>query len=268
MHCSRGTQTQATVRPPAAQISRLAGTWRARSQPPHSPATAQGSGAIRIVAETVVGTGWIGAVSSIQGTPAFDASGGIAWQRSTNSLLLLGASTRRLQKLEVGSWIRSDVAFDGTPGVGNGALPSATTTAPSFLAYDASANVCFFAENSTYIRAIDFQNNLVTDVAGSALSGNVDGSGSLARFSDIAGLTLLHDGSAVFVSMKSHHIIKRVDLSLNRTNVIVSTLFGDGLPGTNDGFGTNCRYNSYGHVHQGNATPPANTAYSDVGAQV
>ena len=85
------------------------------------------------------------------------------------------------------------------------------------------------------VRAL-FPNGTVVDVAGGT-PGFRDGPGSAAQFEAISGLALAPDGT-VFVADTGNNAIRRIG-----SDGQVSTVAGDGVPGYQDGAGSQARFN-------------------------
>jgi hypothetical protein len=131
------------------------------------------------------------------------------------------------------------LAGSGTAGLADGASQTAEFNSPQDLAVDAAHNVYVADTNNHCIRKID-TSGVVTTIAGSAVSGYVDGIGTDARFDSPAGISLYYDGSdgnnnvvLVVADTGNHRIRKITGLNLNdgggasaSTVVAVTTLTG------------------------------------------
>ncbi|MBK6776474.1 MAG: hypothetical protein IPG74_11780 [Flavobacteriales bacterium] len=119
-------------------------------------------------------------------------------------------------------------AGTGNPGMSNGPLASSTFQTPYSLCYDGATETFYVADAQNHaIRKIT--GGVVSTLAGNGSSGDVDGTGSSARFYVPTGIDY-HNGY-VYVSDNGNHKIKRIDAATGAT----TTLVGTGFAGTNDG---------------------------------
>jgi sugar lactone lactonase YvrE len=129
------------------------------------------------------------------------------------------------------TYVVSTAAGNGTAGFVNG---SATTTCeldwPYGVTSDGDSAVYFCDINNHAIRKLNINTNLVTTIAGTGVSGYVDGAGTNAKFNQP--INLFFKNNILYVSDNSNNRIRQIDLLNNNT---VSTIAGSGTSGHLDG---------------------------------
>ena len=175
-------------------------------------------------------------------------------RRSLLSALLLLFSLSPVQGQDVYHTI-TNFAGSGTQVSADGTGPAASFNTPVGIAVDASGNVFVADYNSNKIRKIT-PAGVVTTLAGSGISGNVDGVGTAARFNSPAGIAL--DGSGnLYVADSSNHTIRKVT-----PNGTVTTFAGSGSQGSTNGTGTTASF----YLPKGVAVDPSgNVIVADFG---
>lgn len=115
----------------------------------------------------------------------------------------------------------------------------ARLSGPAGVAVDASGNVYVSEQGSHTIRRIAAGTVAVTLIAGSpGVPGFADGAGTAARFFSPQGL-VIDDQNNLYVADSGNNRIRRIDLATNT----VSTLAGNGTPGSNAGTGAAATFN-------------------------
>ncbi|MEI6714755.1 MAG: HYR domain-containing protein [Verrucomicrobiota bacterium] len=110
---------------------------------------------------------------------------------------------------------------------------------PKGTAVDASGNVYVADYGNCVIRKVTPSGGVTTFAGSFGLSGNVDGTGSAARFGYVSGLAVDASGT-VYVADQSNHTIRAISPS-----GVVTTLAGAaGVYGSADGTGSGARFNS------------------------
>ncbi len=140
--------------------------------------------------------------------------------------------------------VRTFAGQSGSTGFADGVATQARFNGIIGIAVDAFGNVYVADTYNHAIRRIS-ASGIVSTVAGnvgSPASGNVDGSGTVARFRNPAGIAVTSDGRVLFVADTSNHKIRRIELSpgadpTNPANWTVSTIAGTGTAGKDDGPG-------------------------------
>ncbi len=128
----------------------------------------------------------------------------------------------------------------GSIGSMDGTGTAASFSEPWGVAVDASGNVYVADTNNRLIRKITPAGEVST-LAGSSL-GNMDGTGTAARFSSPAGIALDTSGN-IYVSDRGNHSIRKITPA-----GVVTTLAGTGSPGSTNGTGTAASFDFPGEV--------------------
>jgi len=209
-----------------------------------------------------------GRVSLIAGTGVAgdtDGSGDVAQFRSpcgvavdsNGNIYVAETSGHRIRKIVfVGSDPTNPAhyavsTFVGSPaasaGFADGVGTAARFNAPRGLAIDPDGNLYVADENNRRIRRISPTGEVVT-IAGSGVSGVVDGSGDTARFQAPYGIVWVN--GALIVSEASVHILRQIRLKEpnaaagRASSWLVQTLAGSaGSSGSADGSGVDARFN-------------------------
>ncbi len=125
----------------------------------------------------------------------------------------------------------------GVKGSADGVGPSAQFNVPSALALDGLGNIYVADTANNTIRKIITDGTVITLAGMAGNSGNIDGSGSSARFLAPFGVTADNAGN-VYVADTANNAIRKV-----APNGTVSTLAGLArYPGSSDGTGVNARF--------------------------
>ncbi len=126
----------------------------------------------------------------------------------------------------------------GTSGFINGQSTDARFYNPKGITADSSGNV-FVADNLNHvIRKISAAGDVTTFAGSSAgTAGNVDGTGTAARFNKPYALTI-DSSNNVYVSDSSNHSIRKITPA-----GVVTTVAGSGVAGSSDGSGTAASFN-------------------------
>ena len=192
---------------------------------------------------TIAGLAGVTNANDGVGTNAqFNNPAGIALDVSGN-LYVADTGNALIRKLTPNgtNWIVSTIA--GLPGVTNandGVGTNAQFNSPFGLVADGNGNLYVGDMNNSTIRKLTFNgvNWKVSTIAGSPGSaGDIDATGSAARFSNPSGVTVDRSGN-VYVADAKNALIRKIT-----TAEAVSTLAGSvGGPGSADGPGNNARF--------------------------
>ena len=133
----------------------------------------------------------------------------------------------------------STLAGNGTAGFADGANTTAQFNLPYGVACDASGNVYVADQANNVIRRIEAATGAVSTLAGNVLvSGNLNGTGTAARFGAPSGVACDASGN-VYVADQGNHRIRRIVAATG----VVSTLAGS-TQGFADGTGSAAQFNT------------------------
>lgn len=157
----------------------------------------------------IAGTGADGNTEGSGNTATFRSPAGMASDRNGNLYVIDGNRIRKISPDHTVSAFAGSVAAGSNDG---NALTEAGFRSPSALTVDAVGNVYVADEGNHVIRKIS-TDGMVSTVAGQMLSsGNVDGIGVNAKFNHPKGIAINEEGTALYVSDWSNHLIRRIDL--------------------------------------------------------
>jgi sugar lactone lactonase YvrE len=126
---------------------------------------------------------------------------------------------------------------NGVPGFADGLGPNVRFNTPTGLALSLDGQFLYVADTNNHrVRRIDLATNRVSTLAGSGISGMVDGPPGESAFNQPIGLAVDSDGT-LYVSEVSNNDVRRVDLLGN-----VTTLAGTGSNKFRDGAGAIARF--------------------------
>lgn len=152
----------------------------------------------------------------------------------------------------VGNGVVTTFAGDGTASFLDDVGTAAQFSQPHDVTSDGTKLYIADAENHR-IRQIVIATGEVTTLAGSGVSGFVDGTGTAAQFSTPRAIT--NDGINVYVADSSNHSIRQIIIATGE----VSTLAGNGAAGFLDGTSTTAQF----YAPQGIATDGTNLYIAD-----
>lgn len=197
--------------------------------------TDSGNHKIRVIASD-------GTVTSLAGSNTFGSNDGIGSAASfyypygivsdnSGYLYVADRGNSKIRKVslagEVSTFIGNDAGFN------DGITSLASFTIPQGLAVDVNGNLLVTDTGNNKIRKIS-STNVVSTIAGSGNSGFLDGVGTSASFYMPVGLFRDSDGSFYFTNGNT---IRKID-----PNGTVSTVAGNGQPGSAYGVGTNSSF--------------------------
>jgi sugar lactone lactonase YvrE len=168
----------------------------------------------------------IGAIDGIATDARFWGPAGIAIDTSDH-LYITDQLNQRIRKITAAG-IVSTLAGQGSVGTTDGIGASALFHYPEGIAVDSTTGILYVTDQGSHrIRRIDAAAS-VTTLSGSSV-GNVDGTGSAARFSGPSGITLLNSGQLAVADSYGNRV------RLVSTSGQVTTLSGSGIFGYQDG---------------------------------
>jgi hypothetical protein len=212
---------------------------------------------------TPVGTNWV--VTTLAGKPGVSGSSdgtnagarfsfalgngtdGLAVDNADNIYVADEGNQTIRRVIPVGTnWVVTTIA--GQPGNGgssDGTNNNALFFYPLGVAVDSATNLYVVEQQNYTVRKITpvGTNWVVTTIAGQAgISGTNDGTNWAAEFYNPAGVAADAAGGNLFVADENNSTIRKV--TRTGTNWVVTTVGGlADMPGTNDGTGTNARFN-------------------------
>jgi len=186
------------------------------------------------VVSTLAGSGAAGASDGAGLSATFDSPTAIT--NDGSNLYVSQWFNNKIRKIVISTGVVSTFAGSGISGSSDGIGTSATFNTPQGLATD-GVNLYVADQGSNKIRKIVISTATVSTVAGTGISGTMDGIATLATFNQPYGI--LTDGSNLFVSELGNHTIRQ----LVPATGIVSTVAGSGIAGSTDGTGTAAAFN-------------------------
>jgi sugar lactone lactonase YvrE len=129
----------------------------------------------------------------------------------------------------------STLAGSDSPGFSNATGTAARFYYPSGVAVDASGNLYVADKANNRIRKIT-SSGIVTTLAGSGVSGFLDGNSTVAKFDAPTGVAIDSFGN-VYVADSGNDMVRKITPA-----GVVTTLAGNGYSGSSDGIGTLARF--------------------------
>ena len=181
------------------------------------------------VVTTFAGSGAIGHADGVGTAATFNNPTGLAVDVAGN-VYVADVSNNLIRKIAPDGTVTT-LAGSGANGSANGLGTAATFSNPSGIAVDGAGNVYVADLSNNLIRKIT-PGGVVTTLAGSGLSGSDDGVGTAATFNQPYGLAVDPMGN-VFVADWGNNEIRKITPA-----GVVTTIAGNGKPGSADGVGT------------------------------
>ena len=189
------------------------------------------------VVSTLAGTA--GAEGSADGTGAaarFSYPGGVAVDGSGN-VYVADSGNNTIRKVTPAGVVSTLAGSAGVSGSADGTGAGARFDFPTGVAIDGSGNVYVADEGNNAIREVT-PAGVVSTLAGGGYCGSADGTGAAARFCGPFGVAVDRSGN-VYVADSFNNSIRKVTPA-----GVVSTLAGNGFPGTADGSGPAAQFSS------------------------
>lgn len=199
---------------------------------------------------TFAGTGVNGSADGTGIVASFNAPYGIA--NDGTNLYVADTFNHKIRQIVIASGAVTTLAGTGAFGSLNGVGSLATFNLPYGIASN-GPNLFVADTGNNLIRQIVIATGAVTTLAGSGVSGSVNGAGLAATFNAPYGIAT--DGTNLYVAEKGNHLIRQIVISSG----VVTTLAGSGAIGSADGTGTAAEFNE----PQGVASDGANLFVAD-----
>ncbi|MHA4809015.1 IPT/TIG domain-containing protein [Flavitalea flava] len=159
---------------------------------------------------------------------------GVATDAAGN-IIITDLNNQRIRSITPAGVV-STVAGDGLQGFINGAGVDARFREPFAAAADASGTIFIADVDNNMIRKITLSGEVST-LAGDTIQGQVNATGTAARFSSPSGVAV--DGAGtIFVADADNHLIRKISQA-----GVVTTFAGDGHSGYKDAPGTEAEFN-------------------------
>ncbi len=189
------------------------------------------------VVTTLAGSGTSGSTDGTGTSARFNSPGGMAVDDAGN-IYVADTNNHTIRKITPAGGVTTLAGSAGSAGSADGTGTAAQFSSPSGVAVDGTGNVNVADTNNHTIRQIT-PAGVVSTLAGSGTSGNMDGTGTGAQFSSPSGVAVDSSGN-VYVTDKGNNTIRMIT-----PTGVVSTLAGlAGSPGSTDGTGSAAQFNS------------------------
>jgi hypothetical protein len=184
---------------------------------------------ISALVSTIAGNGTAGYAVGVGAAARFSSPSALA----TDGTYLYVADTGNsaIRRIDLSSASVTNFAGTGSAGSANGAAASASFNYPSGITTD-GVNLYIADTNNHMIRKIVISTGIVSTLAGSGTSGNLDGPGTSAQFGDPVGI--VYSNSSLYVADSYYNTIRKIAASTG----YAATLAGSGTSGMADGTGT------------------------------
>ena len=217
---------------------------------------------------TRVGSNWV--VTTLAGMAGFPGSAdgtntaarfnypyGVAVDSAGNVYVAdQGNSTIRRLALVGTNWVVTTLAgLAGVPGWANGKGSAARFNGPKSVGVDTNGNIYVADQYNDVIRKVTPAGDVSTPAGVAGVPGSADGTNSAARFNEPHGVAVDSAGNVYVADLLNDTIREVMPVG---ANWVVSTLAGQaGVPGSNDGMGTNAQFSG----PQGVAVDSAGNVY-------
>ena len=168
-------------------------------------------------------------VTTLAGSPGVTSPFGVTTD-GTN-LYVTDTGDNTIKQIVIATKAVTTLAGNGSPGSADGTGTAATFSGPQGITTDGTNLYVADTGNNT-IRKIVIATKAVTTLAGSGSPGSDNGTGAAASFSSPVGITT--DGTNLYVADSANNMIRQIVIA----SKAVTTLAGNGSPGSADGTGT------------------------------
>jgi len=179
---------------------------------------------------------------------AFDGSEDVGVD-SAGNIYVADTTNHVIRRITPSGAVSTIAGTVGSAGSVDAAGITAKFSGPRGITVDSTGNIYVADSGNHTIRRIT-PDGVVTTIAGSAGNANsTDGAGATARFRNPKDLVVTSDGAQLYVADSGNHVIRRINLTINAssnvvTSVNVATLAGTALQtGSTDATGATARFN-------------------------
>ncbi|MFX0556955.1 IPT/TIG domain-containing protein [Maribacter sp. CXY002] len=187
-----------------------------------------------ILVSDIAGSGFAGFTNGLGSAATFSSPQGIEVDGSGN-IYVADAGNNSIRKISSDREV-STLAGNGSIGDVNGTGTIARFSGLSDLSFSSSDNLLVTDKNNFKIKRVT-TGGVVTTYAGTGVNGSENGPVLEATFGQITGITVNSEGT-IYVVENDRHRIRKITVSGE-----VSVFAGAGQAGTDDGNGTNARFN-------------------------
>ncbi len=186
------------------------------------------------IISTLAGSGSAGYAEGAGSAASFNTPSNICLNQAQGVLYVSDTGNYRVRSIDISTGQTSLIAGTGAAGLVDGSFGVARFAVPKALAYDTASNCIYVAESTlNRIRKIDFDLNTVTTVAGNAISGYLEGTGTTMRFNVIGGLVMDSASGMLYVSDFGNNRVRVIDTSTYTSSLVA----GSGTLGYTEGEG-------------------------------
>jgi len=183
-----------------------------------------------LIASTIAGqTGVLGDMDGTLNEATFNNPRGMAMD-SQGNIVIADLGAQKIRRINISAGTVETIAGTGDFGLVNGDGSIAQFSSPIGVAIDASDNIYISELGNATIRKIT-PNNVVSTLAGTGMTGFVDGPPDTALINFTAGMTIDANGDIIFADSGNDSVRKVTPQG------VVSTIAGTGMPGDVNGAG-------------------------------
>lgn len=186
------------------------------------------------IISTLAGSGSAGYAEGAGSEASFNTPSNICLNEAQGVIYVSDTGNYRVRSINISTGQTTLVAGTGVLGLVDGSPGVARFAAPKALAYNRVSNCLYVAESTlNRIRKIDFDLNTVTTVAGNAIAGYQEGTGTNIRFNIIGGLVMDSAAGRLYVSDFGNNRVRVIDTATYTSSLVA----GSGTLGYTEGEG-------------------------------
>ncbi len=186
------------------------------------------------VVDTLAGSGLFGDADGSANSARFAYPSGVSVDNNGN-VYVADTFNHKIRKINQAG-IVTTIAGSGARGDADGIGVNARFSSPRGVAVDRNGNVLVADSSNHKIRHIS-ASGVVMTLAGTGMSGSIDGPSALASFNEPTGVALDDEGN-IFIADRGNHKIRMLS-----PQGVVTTIGGSVRSGMSDGFATNAKFN-------------------------